>query len=118
VPTDDWARTEPGETGSMTTPRVGLPAERGAMGVHYFRPDLLGISGPPNPRVDGNGIHTDFLNPGVLLYEPQPDGSMVLVGVENLVFAAAWAAAGNTEPPTFHGVAFDYMIDDPATEID
>lgn len=97
---------------------MGLPAAEGAMGIHYFRPDLLGITAPPNPRVDGNGTHTDFRQPSVLLYEPQADGSLVLVGVENLVFKAAWEAAGNGEPPAFHGVAYDRMEDDPATELD
>lgn len=97
---------------------MGMPASLGGMGIHYFRPDLAGITGPPNPRVSGSGTHTDFLTPVTLLYEPQADGSLELVGVENLVFAEAWAAAGNTAPPSFHGEAYDYMKDDPATEID
>lgn len=97
---------------------MGLPEADGAMGIHYFRPDLLGITAPPNPRVDGNGIHTDFHQPSVLLYEPQADGSLVLVGVENLVFKAAWEAAGNAEPPAFHGLAYDRMEDDPGTGLD
>jgi hypothetical protein len=101
-----------------TADMMGRPREQGAMGIHYFRPDLLGISGPPNPRVDGAGTHTDFLNPAILLYEPQADGSLQLVGVENLVFAKAWTAAGNETPPSFHGVAYDSMVDDPATPID
>ena len=98
-----------------TADMMGRPASAGAMGVHYFRPDLLGITAPPNPRVDGTGTYTDFHMPAILIYEPQADGSMELVAVENLVFKAAWAAAGNTSPPTFHGVAYDNMEDDPAT---
>src|SRR3569832_371605 len=39
---------------------MGKPKELGVMGVHYFRPDLLGITGPPNPRVSGTGTHTIF----------------------------------------------------------
>ena len=97
---------------------LGKPAELGGMGIHYFRPDLLGITGPPNPRVNGIGTHTDFTNPGVLIYEPQADGSLELVAVENLAFAEAWRAAGNTEPPSFQNVAYDYMVDDPATDMD
>ena len=92
----------------------GLPAEWGAMGVHYMRPDLLGITGA-EPRVDGNGLNTDFLNPSILLYEPQADGSMKLVGVENLVFEAAWKAAGNVGGPSSMGREWDHMADDPAT---
>src|SRR5262245_56431706 len=96
-----------------TAAMMGKPAELGAMGVHYFRPDLLGITEPPSPRVNGVGTYTDFRKPAILIYEPQADGSMELVAVENLVFAAAWKAAGHDAPPTFHGVPYDRMIDDP-----
>ena len=101
-----------------TADMMGQPASQGAMGVHYFRPDLLGITEPPSPRVDGVGTHTDFRNPSVLIYEPQADGSMALVAVENLVFAKSWKATGKSAPPTFQGVPYDTMIDDPATRID
>lgn len=101
-----------------TADMMGRPKELGAMGIHFFRPDLLGISAPPNPRVDGNGTHTDFLKPSILIYEPQADGSLELVAVENLVFAKAWHAAGHDRPPSFHGVEYDSMKDDPATAID
>ena len=101
-----------------TAPMMGRPASLGAMGIHYVRPDLLGITGPPSPRVNGTGTHTDFRTPSVLIYEPQADGSLRLVAVENLVFAAAWRAAGHTEPPSFHGVKWDLMVDDPKTALD
>ena len=97
---------------------MGQPAELGAMGIHYFRPDLLGITAPPNPRVAGSGTHTDFLNPAILIYEPQADGRLELVAVENLVFESAWRAAGNSEPPSFHGRPYEHMVDDPATQLD
>ncbi len=101
-----------------TAPMMGRPASLGAMGIHYFRPDLLGITAPPNPRVDGNGVHTDFRKPSILIYEPQADGSLQLVAVENLVFQKSWHAAGNAGLPTFHGVEYDRMQDDPKTSID
>jgi len=97
---------------------MGRPASYGAMGIHFFRPDLLGITGPPNPRVNGTGTHTDFTKPSILIYEPQKDGSLELVAVENLVFRKAWEAAGNSAPPTFMGVPYDHMFDDPKTAID
>jgi hypothetical protein len=100
-----------------TADMMGLPKEEGAMGVHYFRPDLLGIT-EVEPLVNGTGTHTDFLNPGVLIYEPQADGSMELVAVENLTFMKAWEEGGNTAPPSFHGVAYDRMVNDPSTELD
>ena len=95
----------------------GLPHQLGSMGVHYFRPDLLGITAV-EPRVSGTGTHTDFMTPSLLIYEPQPDGSMELVAVENLVFAEAWRAAGNTEPPSFAGNEYYLMHDNPQTSAD
>ena len=97
---------------------MGRPANLGGMGIHFFRPDLLGITAPPNPRVDGNGTHTDFRKPSILIYEPRVDGSLELVAVENLVFKKAWHEAGNKGLPTFHGVQYDDMADDPQTAID
>ena len=106
--------------GSMceTSSMMGRAGPDMAMGIHYFRPDMLGISSPPNPRVDGTGTHTDFLKPAILIYEPQADGSLQLVAVENLVFKKAWHAAGHKGPPSFMGVPFDDMADDPATAAD
>ncbi|MET0529252.1 MAG: hypothetical protein ABW003_13115 [Microvirga sp.] len=101
-----------------TAEMMGRPAELGAMGVHYFRPDLLGITAPPNPRVNGTGTHTDFLKPAILIYEPQAGGSLELVAVENLVFRQSWHASGSSAPPAFHGLAYDTMADDLATAID
>ncbi|HYI40873.1 MAG TPA: hypothetical protein VE053_11200 [Allosphingosinicella sp.] len=98
-----------------TARRMGRPGALGGMGIHFFRPDLLGIAGPPDPRVDGTGTHRDFRQPSILIYEPREDGSLELVAVENLVFQKAWKAAGNTKRPTFHGVEYDSMADDPKT---
>jgi hypothetical protein len=101
-----------------TAPMMGRSKALGGMGIHFFRPDRLGITAPPNPRVDGNGTHVDFRKPSILIYEPREDGSLELVAVENLVFKKAWDAAGNKGLPTFHGLDFDYMSDDPATATD
>ncbi len=95
----------------------GLPAEMGAMGIHYLNMANLKITAG-DPRIDGMSTHTDFMKPAILLYEPQEDGSLELIGVENLVFQKAWADAGNTQPPSFGGSPWDTMADDPATEGD
>ncbi len=92
----------------------GLPPEMGAMGIHYINPGMLKITAT-EPRVDGESIHTDFLKPAILLYEPQADGSLELVGVENLVFQKAWKEAGNDGPPVFAGRKWDAMADDANT---
>jgi hypothetical protein len=101
----------------ITAEMEGQPAEKGAMGIHFFRPDVLGITAT-EPRVDGNGTHTDFLKPSVVIYEPQADGSLKLVAVENLVFEKAWKDAGNDAPPSFAGHEWVHMIDRADTEVD
>lgn len=101
----------------VTAAAEGLAPELGGMGIHFLRPDLLGLTAT-EPRVDGTGTHTDFDNPAILLYEPRADGTLALVGAENLVFAKAWREAGNTQPPVFAGRTWDYMEDDPNTEAD
>ncbi|MSU90959.1 hypothetical protein GE300_15300 [Rhodobacteraceae bacterium 2CG4] len=95
----------------------GLPAEWGAMGVHYIHPARLKIK-QGTERVDGDSTNTEFMEPSILLYEPQADGSMELVAVENLVWIAAWEAAGNADAPMTNGRVWDTMMDDPATEAD
>lgn len=102
------------DTDCFTAEMEGHPAEMGAMGIHYFHPELLEITGD-DPEVAGTGTHTDWSRPAMLLYEPQADGSLALVGLENLVFEEAWVATG--EPaPVLNGRPWDYMKDDPATE--
>ncbi|HEY0920143.1 hypothetical protein [Devosia sp.] len=92
----------------------GLPPELGAMGIHYIHPALLEVTAT-EPRVDGKGTHTDWMRPSILIYEPQADGSLELVAVENLVFEAAWNAAGKSEQLVLNGRSWDHMADDAAT---
>jgi hypothetical protein len=101
----------------ITAEMEGFPPEDGAMGVHYFRPDLLGITAI-EPRVAGMGTHTDFNEPGVLVYAPNAAGQLELAAVENLVFVAGWEAAGHSAPPSFHGIEYELMVNDPNTEVD
>lgn len=102
----------------VTAETLGFPASQGAMGLHYVRRDLLGLPDTPDGRVSGTGTHTDFSKPAMLVYEPQPDGSMELVAVENLVFKAAWEGAGNRQPPSFRGTPYLLLEDDPSTTLD
>jgi len=62
------------------TPCVSGP-NTGAMGVHFVQPARLGDA----------AVYAD--QPEALIYEPQPDGSMRLVGVEFILFANNWATA-------------------------
>ena len=98
---------------------VGAPEALGGMGVHYLRPDLLGVAMPPAPgRITGDDAVFDPSRPEILVYEPQADRSMQLVAVEYIVFEKAWREAGNSTPPSFAGTTFATMTDDPATELD
>ncbi len=108
----------PDPTGTcVSAAMVGLPESAGSMGLHYLRPDLLGITAPTPPLSGTDGI-IDVAQPEVLVYEPQADGSMQLVAAEYLVVQVAWRAAGNTAPPTLAGEPFVPMVDDPATAMD
>ena len=103
----------------VTAEMLGFPAGMGAMGLHYVRRDVLGLPDKPVGRVKGTGTHTDFRQPAMLVYEPQSDGSLQLVAVENLVFASAWhETASHKEPPKFHGRTYPLLKDDPATKVD
>lgn len=102
----------------VTAAMLGYPAEQGAMGLHYVRRDLLGLPDKPKGRVAGSGTYTDFAAPAMLVYEPQADGSMELVAVENLVFKKAWEASGERRPPSFRGNDYLLLEDDPDTPLD
>jgi hypothetical protein len=62
----------------QATPCVSSPSS-GAMGVHYVLPSRVG---------DGT---INAGEPEALIYEPQPNGALRLVGVEYIVIAADWA---------------------------
>ena len=91
--------------------------ELGVMGYHYASPQLLGIRPPVGGRVNGVGTYTDMSPPAILLYVPDGHGGLELAGIEGLVFAEAWHEE-NKHPPKFRGREWDYMEDDPDTEVD
>jgi hypothetical protein len=101
----------------VTPEMEGYPRQLGGMGIHYFRPDLLAIT-EVEPRVAGMGTQEDFREPGVLVYEPQPDGTLELVAVENLIFEAGWRAAGREGTPEFMGNEYYHLVNNPLTEVD
>ena len=102
----------------VTAEMLGFPAVNGDMGLHYVRRDLLGLPAKPGTgRVGGTGTYTDFQKPAMLVYEPQADGSLELVAVENLVFSSAWHKT-QQKPPSFRGVNYLLLKDDPATRLD
>ena len=82
---------------------MGKPASMGAMGVHYFRPDLLGVTAPPSPRVNGVGTHRISGRRPFSLYEPSRRIAGTRGGREPGL-DKAWKAAGHKAPPTFQGV--------------
>jgi hypothetical protein len=101
------------ELDTCETPyHMGLVGKAGAMGIHFLRPDLLGIDSLET-RFDVAASHIDFLHPAILLYEPQADGSLDLVAVANMVSAEAWESRGQRSPPTFGGLPYDYVPANP-----
>ena len=93
---------------------LGELEDLGTMGVHYLRQDLLGVNETAT-RLDVSGIHDDFRRPALLVYEPQPDSTLQLVAIANMVNARAWAAAGHSGPPSFGEVPFAYTPGDQTT---
>jgi hypothetical protein len=79
---------------------------QGAMGIHFVNGGLIGDT------------VLDPLWPEAIMYEPQPDGSLRLVGVEYIVFQAAWDAEHDERPSLFghefHLVGFPNRYDVPA----
>ena len=83
-------------------PNATCPSSaEGNMGYHLVNVALRG--GAANP-VAGDAV-IDALLPEMLLYEKRPDGKMHLVGVEYLVFTAAWERVhgAGAAPPTVFG---------------
>jgi hypothetical protein len=79
-------------TGCIAHPALG------GMGIHYARPDRMG---------DADYIATE---PEMLLYLPEPDGSLKLLGVEYWITKAAWDAAGRSGFPLFVDHPFDFAL--------
>src|SRR5512139_3073132 len=71
----------------------------GGMGFHLINLQELGK------------LTEDPLRPEALVYAPGPNGQLQLVGVEYVVPAALWDAAGNTEPPSLLGQTFNLDTD-------
>lgn len=78
------------------TPCVSGP-DRGAMGIHYVRLDLI-----ENAVLDVN-------QPSALIYEPEANGTQRLVGVEYLVFADVWNSNNPNAPPALEGNLLNYI---------
>ena len=92
---------------------IGHPG-LGAMGVHYIQPKRAGMV-MKDGRVHGTDRALDPMEPEVLVYAPQKDGSLELAAVEWYASLEAW---GPGEAPNLFGVPFDLMQDDPSTPDD
>ena len=71
----------------------------GSMGIHFV-----------NGALAGDGV-VDAATPEALMYEPAPDGTLELVGVEYVVFKEAWDAE-NATPPELFGLPFN-VVEEP-----
>jgi hypothetical protein len=74
----------------VATPCVSGP-NHGAMGVHLALPARIG-----DGELNGS-------EPELLMYEPQANGGMRLVGVEFIVIAADWSRENPGGPPSVDG---------------
>jgi hypothetical protein len=70
--------------------------DSGAMGLHY-------VNGP----LVASGV-IDARHPQIVIYEPQPDGKLKLIGADFLVIASQWDAQ-HSGPPELMGQLFHYF---------
>ena len=68
-------------------------SDSGAMGMHFVKGALVG---------DGD---IDATRPEIVIYEPQPNGQLKLIGADYLVLADAWNAK-HAAPPELMGQLF------------
>jgi hypothetical protein len=95
---------------------LGSLTDEGTVGIHFFRPDLLGVTlgegeSDRTTRHDATGTHTDFLRPSMLVYEPRPDSVLELVAIANMVSARAWEEEGHRDRPSFGEQPYDFHSD-------
>jgi len=98
-----------------TAAMIGWSMSGQAGGVHFFRPDLVGIKASPGQARIG-GTENDVLTPGILVYQPREDGSLELVAVENLRLRWEWREAGDKVRPTPASMSYG-LKDDPSTKV-
>jgi hypothetical protein len=70
--------------------------DSGAMGLHYVNGDLLSRN------------ELDPTRPQIVIYEPQTDGTLRLIGADFIVFAADWDKK-KQGPPQLMGQLFHYF---------
>jgi hypothetical protein len=70
--------------------------DSGAMGLHYVNGALV-----------NSGV-IDARRPQIVIYEPQADGSLKLIGADFLVIASSWNA-NHSGPPELMGQLFHYF---------
>jgi hypothetical protein len=83
------------QQGPLTLPSTGGMPGRGAIGVQFV-----------NGKLAGDAL-LDPLQPEALLYEPNGK-KLALTGVEYVVMADAWRAAGHASPPSLFGQTFNF----------
>jgi hypothetical protein len=70
--------------------------DAGAMGLHFV-----------NGSIVASGI-LDATRPQIVIYEPQPDGRLKLIGADYLLIASVWDAS-HSGPPELMGQLFHYF---------
>lgn len=70
--------------------------DSGAMGLHYVNGDILSRN------------ELDPTRPQIVIYEPQSDGTLRLIGADFIVFAEDWDKK-NQGPPQLMGQLFHYF---------
>lgn len=106
----------PGQ-GCITAASLGAEPSLGNLGVLFVHPERLKLY-HVGGRIMTSQAWTNWVEPGVLIYEPTAAGGLVLVGIANIVSPQGWAGNGFVTEPITEGQVWPLVMDDPATEID
>lgn len=88
--------------GCVEDPKLG-----GGMGIHYLHPKRV-----DNPKLAGDKTLIPE-EPELLLYAPDKNGKLKLIGVEYMVSKVQWIALGNnpkTSRPEIFGFEFEGLM--------
>ena len=106
----------PGED-CITAASLGADPSSGNLGKLLIHPDRL-LPFKIDGRMYLDRVWTNWIDPGVLIYEPIENGGYKLVGVANVVSPKRLAWEGFSTAPVTEGMVWTLIEDDPSTAVD
>lgn len=101
----------------ITSASLGESLSSGDLGKLLMHPDRL-LAYTIDGRIHIDRAWTNWVEPGLLIYQPDESAGYSLVGVANVTSPIGWAREGFVTVPTTDGQLWRFVWDDPSTEID